>query len=108
MGMNDADTDTSINQSWKDCVDEVIEICNNKGVELVLATIPNVPNRNHNFKNEYVKNLGLRYVDFNEAVIKEGSTWYDGMLSSDDVHPDILGAKALYMQVLMDFPEVMK
>ena len=105
LGMNDADTDTSINQSWKDCVDEVIGICNDKKIELVLATIPNVPNRNHNYKNEYVKSLGVRYIDFSAAVVENGSVWFDGMLSSDDVHPDVLGAKALYMQVLTDFPE---
>ena len=34
-------------------------------------------------------------------------TWYDGFLGSDRVHPTPKGAKALAMQFLADFPEIM-
>lgn len=33
--------------------------------------------------------------------------WYPGMLSEDQIHPTVLGAKAFYAQVLADFPEMM-
>lgn len=64
--------------------------------------------RTHNYKNDYVKNSGCRYIDFAKAVgAYTSNNWYSGMLRSDGVHPDELGAKALYMQAIVDFPELM-
>ena len=62
---------------------------------------------NH-YKNEYVKSSGYRYVDFAKAVGAEnaGSQWYNGMLASDKIHPTKTGARALYQQVICDFPEI--
>ena len=37
-----------------------------------------------------------------------GTTWYDGMLSSDNIHPTELGAKALTSRVCIDAPEIMQ
>lgn len=108
LGMNDgSDTDT-YPTAWKNSIDEVIEICENKGITLVLATIPCVPNINHAYKNAYVKSTGLRYIDFAKAVGAEtaGSTWYTGLLSNDNVHPSVLGAKILSQQALIDMPEI--
>ena len=36
-----------------------------------------------------------------------GSGWYEGMLHTDNVHPNELGAKALYAQFIADFPEIL-
>lgn len=110
MGMNDSDWDAPINTSYKRCTDEFLAICENKGITPILATIPCVPARDHSGKNAWIKASGHRYVDFAMAVGGEtrGSGWYDGMLSADEVHPDVLGAKALYAQFLTDFPEIMK
>ena len=33
--------------------------------------------------------------------------WYGDMLSSDKIHPSEDGARALFAQVIQDFPEVM-
>lgn len=109
LGMNDGDTSSAVNADWKTCVDEVIATCDEKGITLILATIPNVPNVINTFKNAYVKSTGLRYVDFSKAVNAEsaGATWYEGMLSSDNTHPTALGAKALMRQFLQDVPEVL-
>lgn len=109
LGMNDGDTSSAVNTNWKTCVDEVIATCEAKGITLILATIPNVPNVRNTFKNAYVKSTGLRYVDFAKAVNAEsaGATWYEGMLSSDNTHPNALGAKALMRQFLQDVPEVL-
>ena len=41
MGMNDKDSEDTYNKNWKTALDEVIQICNEKGIELVLCTIPN-------------------------------------------------------------------
>ena len=38
--------------------------------------------------------------------VERGSSWYDGMLAPDLVHPAAPGAEALYRAVLRDFPEI--
>lgn len=103
LGMNDND------ETFKQYFDNVKLLCQNKGIEMIASTIPSVPERSKENINTYVKESGVRYVDFYKAVgaTPEG-TWYDGYLSFDDVHPDNLGAQALAMQVLIDFPEIMQ
>lgn len=109
LGMNDADSNTSVNAKWKMWFDEVCAMCDYYEVELVLATIPNVPTINNSFKNSIVRESGRRYIDFAAAVNAEnvGSSWYEGMLSSDGVHPTELGAKALASRFVVDMPEIM-
>jgi hypothetical protein len=108
LGMNDGDTSTGVNENWNTVLGEVINLCNNKNVELILTTIPNVPNIRHDFKNQIVRESGYRYIDFAKAVNAEtvGSTWYEGMLSSDNVHPSESGAKVLANRILLDVPEL--
>jgi len=110
LGMNGSDSAEAVNATWKASVDEVIAYCERNNVTPILATIPNVPDRIQTFKNAYVKSLGYRYIDFAKAVGAEsqGSTWYTGMLSNDNLHPSSLGAKALYAQVLADLPEIIR
>lgn len=109
LGMNDADSSSAINASWKTYTDEVIATCEADGVTVILATIPNTPGINNTFKNAYVRSSGKRYVDFAKAVNAEsaGATWYPGMLDSDNTHPTSLGAKALMRQFILDVPEVL-
>lgn len=109
LGMNDGDTNGAVNANWKACVDEVIATCEEKHIIPILATIPNVPNIVNTYKNAYVKASGCRYVDFAKAVNAEsaGATWYTGMLSSDNVHPTALGAKALMRQFMLNVPEAL-
>lgn len=106
LGMNDPDT-TSINTDWYNSMSYVKEYCEDNGIELILCTIPNTPNVNNVQKNARVKNSGLRYIDLSLAVNTSGTSWYSGMLSSDNVHPTELGAKALCAQVLVSVPEIM-
>lgn len=111
MGMNDADTAESVNSNWKTAYDYVCDYCDKHHIELILATIPEVTNASYrnDMKNSVVRNSGRRYVDFARAVNAEtvGSAWYDGMLASDGVHPTESGARTLYNQILVDFPEIM-
>lgn len=107
MGMNNADESNVINGRWKNAYDELVGLSKSYGFELILATIPNTPTVNNSYKNEIVRNSGYRYIDFATAVnIPETNNWYSGMLSNDNVHPTASGAKALYGQVLADFPEI--
>lgn len=108
MGMNDNDGD-AVNEQWADYYEKVKTLCEENNIELILATIPNTPIRNHIYKNEIARNSGYRYIDFAKGVNAEssGASWYDGMLNDDKVHPTELGAKTLYMRALADVPELM-
>lgn len=108
LGQNNVDSG-AVNATWLSAVESVIETCEAKGIIPILATVPNCPDRDHTYKNAWVKASGYRYVDFAKAVRAEAadSTWYTGMLSSDNVHPSILGAKALYSRFIIDVPEVL-
>lgn len=107
LGMNDTSDETTWAPDWKNGIDEVLSACNHNNIVPILATIPCVPSIDHTKKNEYIKNSGWRYVDFAKAVGAEtaGSSWYDGMLSGDNVHPTALGAQALASRFMVDVPE---
>ena len=108
LGMNNADTETGYNENWKTALDSVLEICENIKATPILATIPNTPTVSNYYKNQYVRESGYRYIDFAKAVGAEAlnSSWYDGMLSTDNVHPTVFGARALAMRLLADLPEI--
>lgn len=111
MGMNDgSDTDADTPSSgWVSRRDEMLEICEQYNITPIFATIPNVPTVLNTGKNAWVRASGYRYIDFTKAVGAEEaqSTWYSGMLSSDNLHPSVTGAKALFARALLDFPEIM-
>ena len=117
LGMNDS-TDADINtpsSTWMNGVNTVLSLCTTYGITSIFATIPSVPGRAgvnpicHEGKNKWIRESGYRYIDFAEAVgaTWDGAdtTWYTGMISSDGVHPDTLGALALYYRAIADVPE---
>ena len=135
MGMNNSDTDAGVNTGYLTSTEEFLSICEQKGITPILATIPSTPTVLNSYKNEWVKNwaeeTGGRYIDFARAVggdiynasligkeytkpdettvnNKTGYEWYADMLYADLVHPSSKGAEALYMQAVLDFPELMK
>lgn len=105
LGMNNGDNG-KVSQSWLTATTSVISMCKENDIEVVLATIPSVPTIDNSFKNAWVKESGYRYIDFEDAVVEDGNVWYEGMLSTDGVHPSELGAKALAAKFLTDFPEI--
>ena len=107
MGMNDADTKESINLSWKTTIENVIQLCEHYDIELILTTIPNVPGRNHSFKNSYIRASGLRYIDISQAVGAEISqNWFKGLLSGDEVHATELGKRLIASKISDELPEI--
>lgn len=107
MGMNDADSETSINSAWNGVYYQLIALCTKYNVELVFGTIPNVPSRNHLFKNTQIERSGYRYVDNNRMVGANISTsWNTGLLSSDNVHPTTEGAEVLAKSLVISIPEL--
>ena len=109
MGMNDGDENGKINSEYLECLQEVEKICEANDIELVLATIPTCPYWLNDYKNEYVKNSGYRYIDFALAVgAYDNKEWYDNMLENtkDRIHPTVEGAKSLYEIAITSAPEI--
>ena len=112
IGMNNMDNG-AINSSWLNETELIIEMCQERGITPILATIPSTWDsngeltRDNSYKNAWIKSSGYRYVDFEKAVGADKVTgWYDGMMSSDGVHPAELGAKALAARFIVDVPEI--
>lgn len=109
MGMNDPDTSTSVNENWLNTFNQVKTICKESNIDLWLCTIPNVPNRNNSLKNNVITSSNYRYVNVNNAVGGNvTSNWFDGLLSSDNVHPSELGRDRIANAVANAFPELYK
>ena len=108
MGMNNADTDT-VNESWLNVYNSLIEICSQNEIELILSTVPNIPNRSHICKNDIVRNSGYRYIDICKAVGAEDSNnWFSGLLGGDKVHPSSQkGSAVIANYVLNTLPEIL-
>ena len=107
IGMNDHSDKDSVNNTWLKNTLEFIKTCESRGITPILTTIPSVPNRNHKFKSEWVRNSGYRYIDFSSSISNNDSpVWFNGTLNTDNVHPTALGAELMSTQVLIDFPEI--
>lgn len=104
LGMNDG----TEKLPYRTYYELVKALCENKGIELILQTIPNIPTADKSTINNIVKTSGLRYIDVADAVGSyDNHNWYDGYLD-DGTHPTELGAKAITSQILSDFPEIMQ
>ena len=110
LGMNNGDGDNNTpNEKWLLATEEFLKLCDENGIEPILATIPSTPKVNNEPKNSWVRTSGRRYIDFNRAVGADRNIeWLDGMLTPDLVHPAPAGAIALYNRVLQDVPEIKK
>ena len=109
-GSNDSSDST-----YKKNLNNIIALCNEMGITLVTYYRPDIPDENYSARRVYLLETGCRYIngefalhDPNKVWSKGVNTWYDGFLSSDNKHPTVLGAKALAMQFLRDFPEIMQ
>lgn len=108
MGMNDGDQNSAVNANWETCFNLLKAICGEKGIELILYTVPSVPTVNNEYKNAVIRDSGYRYIDGASAVGASASgVWYDGMLSSDGVHPNKTGAIAIAQEMILTVPELL-
>ena len=109
LGMNNGDTEDGINADYLAATEDFLAVCEEKGITPVLATVPNTPQVNNRHKNAWVRGGKHRYIDFAHAVgSDENEEWFEGMLNEDRVHPNELGAKALFGQAICDLPELMR
>lgn len=103
LGMNDANADFISN------LDSLKALCTAKSIKLILSTTPTVPTRDKEVIKSTVLASGYRYIDFYKAMGANASgIWYTDYLNADGVHPNQIGADALALQVLVDFPELMQ
>ena len=105
LGMNEAD-DGNVNSTWLAYYTLLRDLCDKNNVQLILCTIPNTPIADNSYKNAIVKTSGLPFIDYASAVntAVNSSSWYSGMLSSDNVHPTTEGARALANRLIADMP----
>lgn len=105
MGMNDADSDESVNSSWLSTFNKLKDLCKKNGIILIPCTIPNVPKRNMVFKNDIIKKSDLPYIDIAESLgaSSKDSTWFEGLLGEDRVHPSDLGKKTIAEVLYTEF-----
>jgi lysophospholipase L1-like esterase len=107
LGMNDGDS-AAVSTSWLNAVTEVKRLCDENGIELWVTTIPNTPSVNNAHKNAYIRSNFANYIDLSKYVgAEESTTWYSGLLSSDNVHPTTEGD--FYIANIMEtyFPEML-
>ena len=87
-------------------IEKVKELAIDKGFEVILTKRPSTPTLDNSEKINVIVNSGCRYIDYERVLIESGNNWYAGYLSSDGVHPTVLGAKAIASSVLTDFIEI--
>lgn len=121
MGMNAGnDNGTSPNATWLEKTQSMLSMCEEYYITPILSTVPTVPNGSHVYMNQWIRESGYRYIDMaiavedpNDINTDHPNHWKNWgetnqMLAGGDdlTHPTSYGAKALYSQVLSDFPEI--
>lgn len=108
---NDPDA-TTPNSTWLADTQEVVEICETNGIELILCTIPSVYYngayvKNNRGKNYWIRNSGIRYCDIANLVEDGNGNWKAGLKGADaDVHPSDLGCNIIAAYALAEIPEL--
>ena len=119
-GMNDSEKNGNKNNGYHKSIARVFELCEQYYIMPIIATIPNCYKAGGEYIVHHVKNQCIRegleefegktyrIIEWAAAVedAEHDTYWYEGMLHTDYVHPTILGAKSLYMQLATDFPEI--
>ena len=110
LGMNNPDTEIAVNESWNNIFNELKELCAIMSIQLIPCTIPNVPERIHTFKNQIIRNSGLPYIDISSVLgaNEQGSNWFSGLLSSDNVHPTGLGSEIIANTIIAGVPDIVE
>ena len=117
-GMNDGkdNEDGSIKEVTYRNQIEFLQICKDYGIRAVFISSVNCATNYHPGKIDYVMNRLGDFANYEYTVAslphavdgyEVGSMWYDGMLSSDNIHPTALGARNFYLELLCAYPELM-
>ena len=106
----DSDGNPIIDATKKEIIDWLVDFCSKNEITLILSTIPTAKAGSsvllHEGLNNYIRSLGVRYIDFADAVgAKADGAWTEG-LCADGIHPTTKGAKVLFGRALCDCPEL--
>ena len=73
----------------------------------MVCTIPTTPTQNHRYKNDIIRSSGLEYIDIEDALgVDENNSWYEGLLSGDNIHPTATGSKVIATKMMAALPEM--
>lgn len=92
-----SDEQTEMVPLMQEYLNKIAELCESKGIELILFKTPSLTQRitNYNTVSQYAAENGLRYWDFNEEVTYKDSALAFGQDMNDDMHMNIWGAEKL-------------
>ena len=99
--------------AWVEHITEITDICKQNAIEVIFVNVPDMKERHFEHRRQWVIDHGYRYIDLVAAVqnapYEYGTDcWYPGFMRTDGVHPTEVGAYAMAMQILTDFPEIMQ
>lgn len=113
---NNPDKDDILSPMFYDNTLEMLKICKEKGIKVYIQTMPNCPNQTNLYKNDVILNRTLEFANYDYEVVdlaralgakaEKNPSWYPGMLYTDNVHPRQLGARASYLAIIVDAPEL--
>ncbi len=117
LGMNDTNGASDIS-AWQQYVDQIIVLCERKGITPIFVTIPTplslVSTGHKDAMSAYIRQSGHRYIDAADAVGSQSDGhWYGygtdyDYQSTDNVHPSEYGARAIAERFCTDAPEIMQ
>jgi hypothetical protein len=110
MGMNNGDTSEAVNSTWMADFNTLLDIASEYGFKVVPCTIPNTPTVTNYYKNQVVKSSGLDYIDVADILGADeiGSSWFTGLINTDNVHPSDRGAKVIAQYLISCIPKMIK
>ena len=113
---NNPDKDDVLSPLFYDNTLEMLKICKEKGIKVYIQTMPNNPVMTNIYKNDVILNRTLEFANYEyeavdlaralDAKAEKNPSWYPGMLYTDNVHPRQLGARASYLAIIVDAPEL--
>lgn len=110
LGMNDGDNDSSVDENWNSIFNSLKVLCEKLSIQLIPCTIPNVPNVIHIYINQIIRDSGLPYIDIASILgaNEKGSSWFEGLLGSDNVHPTLdKGAEVIANTLIMGVSNIL-
>lgn len=113
---NNPDKDDILSPLFYDNTLEMLKICKEKGIKVYIQTMPNCPIQTNLYKNDVILNRTLEFANYDYEIVdlaralgakaEKNPSWYPGMLYTDNVHPRQLGARASYLAIIVDAPEL--
>lgn len=113
---NNPDREGKLNPLFYENTLEMLKICKDLGIKVYIQTMPNCPFQTNIYKNDVILNRKDEFANYPYGIIdlaraldardEENPAWFTGMLCGDNVHPAKIGARASYLAITCDCPEL--